>query len=196
MAEINISAILAAAGYEKIKEPKMNLGLLDLEDPKTLVKRTGKTGSPYYKSSPIVYAEPYYLPVEIKYEGKSYHLPFPQVTLEAKKHLVQTPLTERTGQVMELVYTDAYKITVKGYMIGLDGEYPESDLDMLNELYRIQAAVDINNVITDVLLTTTKGKNNVVVSEWKLTDTKGVKNVREYELVLLSNEQFNLDDIS
>lgn len=197
MAEIDLSLILRelnkdvpAAEVSFDADPELRISPYRTENGKI-------GGAPYYgfNGSPRGAVE-YYLPVTITYGNKTIDLPFPILSFSGKKRVVETPLTERTGSVMELINTDSYEISVRGFMINTQGEYPEDDLIMLTQLYSNKTPVEINNVVTDVLLTTPTGKNTVVITSFKVKERPGVKHVREYELSMSSNEDFNLVDIT
>lgn len=168
----------------------------------------GATGARYYDAD--ANGTEYYLPVKISYPqdtvvdgrpaGKlvDWWLPYPVISVTSKKTIVETPLTERRGFVHEYINIDSYEINIKGFIIGNTNEFPESDVAMLRELYEVNAPVFISNPITDIFLLRPdrSGSDQVIIKELRFPEVKGIKNVRPYELVMASDEPFNLIDIS
>jgi Domain of unknown function (DUF6046) len=150
----------------------------------------------------------YFLPVTITWQqatpigqsttATSWDLPYPIVSITARKTIIETALTERRGTVKELINSKDFEITVKGFIIGDDNEFPQDDVTMLRTLYEQNAAVGIANALTDIFLLRPdrSGSDQVVITGLHLPEVKGIKNVRPYQLTMLSDEPFNLIAIS
>lgn len=165
-------------------------------------------GSPYYAKDE--YGREYYLPVTMSYTEssdtgvgddsvslvKEVVLPYPVLSYDSRKRIVETPLTERNSTVKEYINTDGWAIRIRGYAVGKNNEYPEEQLQALIRLYELNKPLEIKNVITDMLLVKPESTDNVVITSFRLLENKGVKNIREYEMMLVSDAPFSLIDIS
>ena len=166
-------------------------------------KDTSALGSPYYGLD--IFGREYYLPIKVSYVEdattgilKYVELPHPVLAISSSKNIVKTQLTERRGTVKELINVDDYKISIKGFAIAKTNEFPEDVITTLRELYEQNVVIGISNAITDIFLLRPdrKGSDKVVITDFRLPQVVGVKNVRPYELELLSDEIFNLIDTS
>jgi hypothetical protein len=167
----------------------------------------GTYGSAYYGQDPVLGRE-YYLPVTISYEEntsgsdtatlKVWELPNPLVSITHRKFIVETPLTERRGTVKELIQAMDYEICIRGFMVNKKNELPEGMVKTLALINELNVAVSISNPITDIFLLRPdrSGSDQVVIRELRLPEVRGIKHVRPYELYLVSDEPFNLIDIS
>jgi hypothetical protein len=178
-------------------------------------KEQGISGSPYYAND--ARGNEYYLPVTITYPDvstlpdpppgllfsgddnsfavfKKWNLPYPVVSISSKKTIIETPLTERRGTVKELINIQDYEIVIKGFMIGNTNEFPEEDVTMLRTLYEQNSVLSIQCPLTDVFLIRPdrNGSDKVVISALQFPPVTGIKNVRPYELHMVSDESFNL----
>jgi hypothetical protein len=179
---------------------------------------TGGSGSPYYANDLVLGVE-YFMPVTLIYPENlnadiaanpfgltadsaqasrlvEWNLPFPLITITAKKTLVETPLTERRGTVKELIQLKDYDITIKGFLIAGTNDYPEDLVTTLRNIYEINGTIGIKSPLTDIFLLRSDSSDQVVITELMLPGLKGVKNVEPYEIRLVSDSIFNLIDIS
>ena len=183
-------------------------------DQKTFRAETGAYGSPYYASD--ANGREYYMPVSITYPNGSgsaanllntdanapmttWQLPYPVISVASRKTIVETPLTERRGTVKELINIQDYEITIKGFIINSDGnEFPENDVITLRNIYEQNIALSIQCPLTDIFLLRPdrSGSDQVVIRELTFPAITGVKNVRAYQLRMVSDEAFNLISIS
>ncbi len=165
-----------------------------------------KQGSPYYADD--VLGREYFMPATITYapgasagapgEVKIINLSYPVISVSCNKTIVETALTERRGTVKELISTKDYEITIRGLLLNTSNDFPEDDVTALRELFEQNAAVQIKCALTDIFLIRPdrSGSDNVVITEISFPPISGVKNVRPYEIKMLSDETFNLTDIS
>lgn len=172
-------------------------------------KEAGAAGAPYYAK--LGKDREYFMPVRIKYpessngsaavpagesssKGKVFDLDFPVVSIESRKTIVETALTERRGTVKELINTRDYLITIKGFIISATHDYPEEGVTALRTLYEQNIAFSIECALTDIFLLRPdrSGSDKVVITELKLPVLQGVKHICPYELKLISDEPFNL----
>ncbi len=174
----------------------------------------GSLGSPYYSSDAL--GQEYYMPVTVKYPDnsqlsqqngsagnvqgvlKTWELPYPVISIYSRKTMIETPVTERRGTVKELINIQDYDITIKGFIITKANEFPENDVTTLRNIYEQNAALSIQCPLTDIFLLRPdrSGSDQVVITELKFHEVSGIKNVRPYELRLLSDEPFNLTAIA
>ncbi|MDW8420164.1 MAG: DUF6046 domain-containing protein, partial [Chitinophagales bacterium] len=62
-------------------------------------------------------------------------LPYVWLNVKVAKRIVETPLTERRGSVMELISFDNVQIGVKGFAVNHDGTFPEEIIEDLRKLH-------------------------------------------------------------
>jgi hypothetical protein len=169
-------------------------------------KEQGVGGSAYYATDAS--GVEYYMPVTLIYtetNGRStdtnddatlkrWNLPYPVISIECKKTIIETALAGRNGTVKELIGAQDYVITIKGVIVGANNEFPEESMSTLRSIYEQNIALSIECPLTDIFLLrpNRNGSDKVVMSELKLPVVTGVKNIRAYELKLLSDEAFNL----
>ena len=169
-------------------------------------REQGANGSPYYATSAL--GVEYYMPVTLTYEHsepvpggsdtmsvlKKWDLPYPLISVTSRKTIVETPLTERRGTVKELVNIQDYEIVIKGFIIGSTHEFPEDDVTTLRTIYEQNVPLSIECPLTDIFLIRPdrSSSDKVVIKELKLPVLAGVKNVRPYELLMVSDEPFSL----
>lgn len=176
----------------------------------------GAIGSPYYGNADK--KGEYYLPVTITYEEAadplwqapdgsfpgntgiqySWDLPHPVISIASRKTIIETPLTERRGTVKELINVQDYDIVIKGFIINDIEEFPAAAVTKLRTIYEKNEALSIKCPLTDIFLLRPdrKGSDKVVIRELKFPAVTGIKNVRPYELHLVSDEPFNLISIT
>lgn len=204
-------------GYKtKAFDPNFRAELLMEQDQRQV---QGSFGSPLYADDAL--GMEYFMPVTITYpdvtslpeapEGvpfsgnentltllKKWDLPYPIVSVNSRKTIVETPLTERRGTVKELINIQDYEISVKGFIIGAGNNFPENDIITLRTIYEQNAPLSIRCPITDVFLLRPgrNGSDHVVITDLKFPPVTGIKNVRPYELRMVSDEPFNLISIA
>lgn len=180
-------------------------------------REQGAGGSAYYAYDAL--GTEYFMPVTLSYADlgtqsnpppgvssdtnnsfvsqRKWNLPYPVISIESRKTIVETPLTDRRGTVKELISIRDYEIRIKGFIISSAHEFPEQDVTTLRNIYEQNTAISIQCPLTDIFLLRPDrgGSDNVIISELKFPAITGVKNVRPYELKLLSDEPFNLISI-
>ncbi len=168
-------------------------------------KEYGNIGSSRFYAKDAATGREYYLPVTIEYATgtpeagdlavTSIALPNPIIRVSCRKTIIKTGLTERRGTVKELVNVDDYVIHIKGFILSKYDEYPETVVARLRELFEVQASVAIRNPITDIFLLPRGGNDRVVIETLDFPEVVGVRNVRPYEMTLVSDEDFSLLEI-
>ena len=175
-------------------------------------KENGAQGSPYYSIDAL--GNEYYMPVSVTYTDSlkgngleagdssgsvsKWELPYPVITVASRKTIVETPLTERRGTIKELINIQDYEIVIKGFIIGNANEFPETDVTRLRNIYEQNVALSIQCPLTDIFLLRPdrSGSDQVVIKELTFPAIAGVKNVRPYQVRMVSDEPFNLVSIS
>ena len=180
-------------------------------------KEQSTQGSSYYAKNAA--GKEYYMPVTLTYPDttplpatnnsfspsdesltilKKWNLPYPVISITCKKTIVETVLTERRGTVKELINIQDYEIVIKGFIIGANGEFPEGEIATLRTIYEQNVPLSIQCPLTDVFLLRPdrKGSDQVVITSLSFPPISGVKNMKSYELHMVSDEPFNLITIS
>jgi hypothetical protein len=180
-------------------------------------KEISDYGTAYYASDGR--GNEYYLPVAVLYDDASaennppagvedtsqlykprqkWQLPHPVISVNCGKKIIETALTDRNGTVKEMVTTMDLQITIRGLLIGHDGNLPEAEINKLWSLFELNKNIQLECALTDPMLlrAARKGSDNVVITNLQLPEIVGVKNVRPYLLQLKSDEPFNLKNIS
>jgi hypothetical protein len=87
---------------------------------------------------------------------------------------------------------------IKGFIIGNANEFPETDVTRLRNIYEQNVALSIQCPLTDIFLLRPdrSGSDQVVIKELTFPAITGVKNVRPYQVRMISDEPFNLVSIS
>lgn len=171
----------------------------------------GRHGAPYYKTDAD--GREYFLPVsltadiEIPFENARVvtvspasvliYLQHPTISITGKKTIIETPLTERRGTVKEIINLMDYEIIIKGLIIGKDNNYPEDEVRQLRMLYELNTPISIQNAMTDIFLLgpDTVGSDKVIIKDLSFPEVKAVKNVRGYQMTMVSDAPFNMIDL-
>jgi hypothetical protein len=161
-------------------------------DPKdvTIKSGDGKYGSYYAKD---VMGRDVFMPVTLG----SLFMPYVWLNISGSKRLVETPMTERRGSVHELINMEDYKISIKGLLIGHNGQFPEKDVEDLKTLWERQEAVSIKCVLTDIFLLSTEhgGQDKVIITNLSFAENPGVEHVRGFSFDLVTDQEFELEII-
>jgi hypothetical protein len=118
-----------------------------------------------------------------------YLLPLSMMRMTCKKNIVTTPLVNRNGTVKEEISIDDWELDIKGVMVGLDGDYPDAELQTLAGWWERSAALNIQNAKTAICMS---GGEKVVITSLALPECKGFENTQPYELKMISDVPFSL----
>lgn len=129
----------------------------------------------------------YFLPVVLVHQGTEYEIPNAVISFTGKKNIVETPMVGRKGTVKELISIDDYEIKVQG--VARDGDFPETELSRLNELYNINEAVTLKCALTDIFL---DEDDKVVVKSVDISDMKGTESFVFVKMDLVTDRNFEL----
>lgn len=150
------------------------------------VDQYSELGQPYFSDDDL--GRQMFLPVFIN----GMLLPFAVIGIDSKKIVVETPMPERRGTVIEIVSTEGYQITLRGILITEDNNYPESDLIDLEQIWTKQESVTLRSALTDIFL---KGDydHKVVITRFHLPPYPGVEHAKPYELEMITDSIFELE---
>lgn len=127
------------------------------------------------------------------------YLPYCVVRIAGKKTIVKTPVMYRKGTVKEQYNVDDYSISIKGFLIGENGAFPEVDIDNLKDLFELKKGVRIDNAITNIFLSGEPGadysqQKRVVIESLDFPEVEGGKeNVKPFSMQLESDFVFTLE---
>lgn len=150
-------------------------------------------GTPFYGNNPLT-GQYYFLPAFLDINDDSdYTLPFPIIRIQNQKVIIETPMTERKGSVVEMVSQESWKINIKGFIISPNGQYPEAEIKRMVEVYELNKALRLRCALTDLCL---QADDRVVIKSLNFPEVKGVEHVKPYEMELVSVSIFDLIDLT
>lgn len=122
-------------------------------------------------------------------DDAKYLLPLSTLKMICKKNVVTTPLVNRDGTVKEEISIDDWELEIKGVMVGLDGDYPDRDLQTLAGWWERSTSLNIQNAKTAICMNSSE---KVVITSLTLPECKGFENTQPYELKMISDAPFSL----
>jgi hypothetical protein len=169
---------------------------------------TGMLGTDYYAVGHL--GKEYYMPAFVEYvdatsevttlvtgnvsKMATMELPYPVLSITNRVNLVETPLTQRKGSVIEVVGMANYMIRVRGFLISKTNEYPEKLQKKIMELWTADKSnMRLRCAMTDHFLAA--NDFSVTLVNIDLPDLQGVKHVQPYELQFISNPLIDLNEI-
>jgi len=166
-----------------------------------IIEAGGQSGAvlKYPQMQKNLFGVPMFLPVTFSKFGanrdKTWTLPIaPLVSISGRKHIEETVLTGSStrGSVKELISTLDYDVNIKGVLMNNESnDLPETDLELLYELYESKGAVGI-----ECRLTTIFNVTEVVIHNIELPEMEGVQHVQVFELRCTSDEDFTMQLMS
>lgn len=154
-------------------------------------RKTTLKGSPLYGLQDMIGRE-VFLPLTIVADGEEYHFPFTVIGIKCRKILIETPMIERSASVIEEIGVDAYRITVKGFLIGDLNEFPDDQLYKLKQMWECKTPVKIKNALVDIFL---EGSDQVVISNLDLPEKPKVIGVRDFSFELIQDGILDLYEV-
>lgn len=155
-----------------------------------------KKGAPLYWDD--AFGRFYFMPVFLQPDGEDpIQLSYPVTSITCSKTIIDTPLTERNGTVKEFINQQDYKINIRGFLVGKENEWPEDGITQLYDLYKRKQAMTMICALTDIFLLNDErqGNDKVVIKTLRFPENKGDIRVRAYEMELVSDESFSLNEI-
>jgi hypothetical protein len=144
---------------------------------------------------------PVFLPVRFSDPGGLLmHLPYCVVRISGKKTVTRTALPERQGTVKELYNIDDYSISIKGFIIGQNRQFPEAELLQFKRVFEGRHSIQIDNALTNIFLDGSgqdlkqDEQRRVAILEFDLPEVQGGRlHVRPFSLSLESDHVFTLE---
>lgn len=151
----------------------------------------GGLGGDYYNTDE--YGRRYFMPIKVG----GVQLWFPIISLQLQRGIVETSMTERTGNVIEIINNEGLNINIKGLIIGVNNTYPEEDYQNLMELYAQTKSLTVESVITNIAFQKAfpelRETPRVVIKKVDVSPKTGVKHVIPYEMNLISDLIFDME---
>lgn len=145
-----------------------------------------KLGTPFYeKVEGDTLGREFFLPVTLN----GIKLPYSTIRVSCKKTIVETPLVNRKGAVIEQINIENYKFKLRGFVIGDNNEFPDDDVTDLKDLFEVNESIVMRNALSDIFLTS---DDKVIITAMEIPEVKGVKNVRPFEFDIISDSEFTL----
>jgi Domain of unknown function (DUF6046) len=181
--------------YQKAFGISMPEYKLEAPQQETNLRQMGKFGTPLYAYN-FHNSMYHFLPIWFDIDGfnedgseKDYRLPYPIMRIQSQKKIVETPLTDRKGSVVELINQESWKIYIKGFIISKDNTYPEEEIYALKNIYERNEPLIMRSVLSDLFLTE---KDKVVIKSLNFPEIKGIETVKPYEMELITDGIFDL----
>ena len=116
----------------------------------------------------------------------------PTVSITGRKMIIETGLvgSERRGSVKELIRQEDYTLTIRGIAINQESKrvYPEDTVKELHELYLLNESLKVESALTSLL-----GIYRLVIKQITFPEMVGIQHAQAYELLCVSDEDFELN---
>jgi hypothetical protein len=151
-------------------------------------KSQGNYGE-YYKKD--LQGRQIFMPITIG----GYFIPYAWAAISGSKKIVETAMTERRGSVNEIIGMNDYQISIKGFLIGQDGHFPEDFMDDMRALFEKLESVELQCILTDIFLLSKEhgGQAKVIITSLDIKEAQGIENVRGFEMSLKTDQIFELE---
>lgn len=117
----------------------------------------------------------YFMPVWIRSSLGEVEMPCAVISVTGKKRIVETPLIGRRGAVNELIGVDSYEVELACALIGQGGNYPETEVKRMRDLYELNEAVELVSALTDLVFET---DDKIVIESIDLPAMGGAEDVQ------------------
>lgn len=129
----------------------------------------------------------YFMPIVLEHKGTEYEIPNAIISIRGKKSIVETAMVGRKGTVKELISVDDYEIRIAG--VCLDVDFPDQQINALNELYNINESVTLKCALTDIFL---DEEDKVVIKSIDFAEMKGCEAAQVFTMELATDWSFEL----
>ena len=129
----------------------------------------------------------YFMPIVLEHKGTEYEIPNAVISIRGKKSIVETAMVGRKGTVKELISVDDYEIRIAG--VCLDVDFPDQQINSLNDLYNINESVTLKCALTDIFL---DEENKVVIKSIDFAEMKGCETAQVFTMELVTDRSFEL----
>ncbi|QEM13483.1 DUF6046 domain-containing protein [Mucilaginibacter rubeus] len=130
-----------------------------------------------------------FCPVTIEVDGVDYVFPYTVVGIRRAKTIVEEFMTELDGDINEIVGNRPYEITIKGFLIGINNQFPDDQIKMLNDVFVYNKPVRLKSAYTDIFL---HDSDYVLIKDMQLPEKPKVIGVRDFTLAMKSDTIFTL----
>lgn len=136
----------------------------------------------------------YFMTLKVSYKGEQFLFPNePIISIGMSKTIVKTATVgkKKKRSVKEYITTDDEVITIKGVCIDLDDpeKYPADQVKMLNDLFEINDAVDIeDNAFFELF-----GIRKIVIEDLQWDEMIGESGMQKYTIRALGDDDFFAD---
>lgn len=117
----------------------------------------------------------YFMPVWVRSSLGDLELPCAVISITGKKRIVETPLVGRRGSVVELVGVDSYEVEISAALVGAEGNYPETEVKQMRDLYELNESVELVSALTDLVF---EKEDRVVLKSVDFPAVGAVENVQ------------------
>lgn len=128
-----------------------------------------------------------FMPIALEHKGTEYEIPNAVISIRGKKSIVETAMVGRKGTVKELISVDDYEIRIAG--VCLDVDFPDQQINALNELYNINESVTLKCALTDIFL---DEEDKVVIKSIDFAEMKGCETAQVFTMELVTDRSFEL----
>lgn len=135
-----------------------------------------------------------FMPVQLKHNligtsDNSYELPYALMKVSGKKTIVETPLVGRVGSVKELISIDDYSISITAILVGENGKYPESEIETMDKIWRLNEPIELISAFTDLIL----GNNDkIVIKSISYPSMQGIEDAQIVTIECITDRPFEL----
>ena len=163
-------------------------GFIPVQTPTELVMNTvqGENDFPY-TVSPLLSA-PLVFPLTFnKGLDNEFQLPIePMIQIDVVKNIVRTPIAGDDGTVKELIGMQDFRISIRGVLIGDDGNYPEE------LLRKLRAAFEGDEAKVTCKLLSYFNINQIVMEALRLPALEGYEDMQPFEIEAWSDKDWEL----
>jgi hypothetical protein len=127
---------------------------------------------------------------QVKKDGASTEeMAFPVVLIEAARSKVieVTSIEGKNGSVKEFSNLGHYDVSVKGILVGDDGNYPSQQVRKLARLDSRPVAINVTNGLLDYI-----GVKKLIIKRINWRSMQGYENLQAFELECISDEDVEL----
>jgi hypothetical protein len=151
-------------------------------------RSTTLKGSPLYGLSDTMGRE-VFCPLQFKAGDNTYDFPYAIIGLKSKILTKETPMIERGGVVIEEIGAGPWEISIKGFLMNPDMQFPDDQLDAINQLYQYRQPVNIISALTDLFLDI---NDQVVITSVDIPPKPKVIGVRDFSMTVIQDSVLDL----
>lgn len=156
---------------------------------KAFIKKSTVMGSPIWGPDVDLLGREIFCPLGIVVKGAEYRLPYSLISLRRRKTIVETEMVERGGTAKELIGLKDWEISVKGFLINHDNQFPDLELIRLKEIFEANEPVQLKSALTDLFLSNI---DKVVITDLDLPAEAKIIGIKQYNFQMLSDSIFTL----